>query len=382
MNAPRLTDAQIAQALRVHVPERAGAGLRERTLRAAGATAQQRALPSFLGALSEADPVVRRRGLLIAAALLVAVAFAGAAAVGALRLLQPDPIRDLSVLTPEHVEDLGLEPPTDVQAFVLSSYDRMPKLPPVAMTWRAHGSAKGRIYVDRSGAVRFERFASADATEPDTYRILRGDSIGSLETVGSEKVWVARHEAIGEDPRVFILAEIETAPIHFDGPGCDLTRNADEAGNGTAATGWRYVGVESVAGRAAHRVTCGGGDLWLDSETRLILRARTPLLDDADQPIPGEFQTFEITEIAFGEQPAALFDLAAPAGVTAVPIEDLEAYRCARDPLCAALPPSERPHPDTGVPGNDPPPESSPDPGAPTEQSDFGAPGNGPSANP
>ena len=76
-------------------------GLRERVLDAAETTAQQRALPSFLGALSEADPVVRRRSLLIAAALLVALAFASAAAVGALRLLERDPIQDLS-----------LEPPT------------------------------------------------------------------------------------------------------------------------------------------------------------------------------------------------------------------------------------------------------------------------------
>ena len=70
MNAPRLTDAQISQALRAHLPERAQAGLRERILEAAETTSQQRALPSFLGALSDADPVARRRSLLIAAALL------------------------------------------------------------------------------------------------------------------------------------------------------------------------------------------------------------------------------------------------------------------------------------------------------------------------
>ena len=69
MNAPRLTDAQISQALRAHLPERAQAGLRERILETAETTGQQRALPSFLGALSEADPVTRRRSLLIAAVL-------------------------------------------------------------------------------------------------------------------------------------------------------------------------------------------------------------------------------------------------------------------------------------------------------------------------
>ena len=93
MNGRRLTDAQISKALRAHLPDRADPGLRERILDAAETTGQQRALPSVIGALSDADPVVRRRSLLIAAALLVALAFASAAAVGSLRLLQRDPSR-------------------------------------------------------------------------------------------------------------------------------------------------------------------------------------------------------------------------------------------------------------------------------------------------
>ena len=52
MNGRPLTDAQISSALRVHLPERAYPGLRERILDAAGTTGQQRALPSFFGALS------------------------------------------------------------------------------------------------------------------------------------------------------------------------------------------------------------------------------------------------------------------------------------------------------------------------------------------
>jgi hypothetical protein len=330
MNAPRLTDAQIASALRAHVPDRAQTGLRDRVIEAAGTTPQQRVLPSVLGPLNDSDPIARRRMLLLAAALLVSLAFASAAAVGALRLLQRDDIQDLS-----------LRPPTDVPAFVLSSYDRLPELPPLVMTRIDNGSVKSRMYVDRSGAVRFERYASADATEPETYRILSGDSMGSLEAVGPEKVWVVQHEAIGEDPRVFIRSSLGLGAIGFDRlPGCELTRNTDDPGNATEATGWRYVGGEFVAGRPAYRFTCGGGDLWLDVETRLILRARAPLVDDADQPIPGQFQTIEVTEIAFGEQPAALFDLAAPAGLASVPIDELEAYRCARDPICSAPPPT------------------------------------------
>jgi hypothetical protein len=81
-----------------------------------------------------------------------------------LRLLQQDP-----------TDELSLEPPADLPAFVLSSYERLPQLPPLALTWhssgvpigtpygqglgRGYGVADGRIYVDRSGAVRFDRFA-------------------------------------------------------------------------------------------------------------------------------------------------------------------------------------------------------------------------------
>ena len=147
----------------------------------------------------------------------------------------------------------------------------MPELPPLALTWHDSGSAKGRIYVHRSGAVRFDRFTSAEATEPSSYTILSDDSISGMATVGSDKVWVEPgHEAIGEDPRVYIRTVLSA-----EGPECEMEPDPSEVGNGTAATGWRYVGVEYVAGRPTHHVACVG-DLWLDIETRLILRIREP----------------------------------------------------------------------------------------------------------
>ena len=57
-----------------------------------------------------------------------------------------------------------------------------------------------------------------------------------------------------------------------------------------------------------------GARLWLDIETRLILRTRAPETDDAGQPIPGQFGTLEVTEIVFGEQPAVLFEAAGGRG--------------------------------------------------------------------
>jgi hypothetical protein len=313
MNGRPLTDAQISTALRDHLPEVASPGLRERVFDAAKTTAQLRSFPSFLGALSDADPVGRRRSLLIAAALLVALAAASATAVAAWRLIQQDPI-----------DKLSLEPPADLPAFVLSSYERLPQLPPVALTWRDSDSAKGRIYVGQSGAVRFDQFASAEATEPSSYRILSPNHrISGVATVGSDKVWIEQgHEAISEDPRVFLRTIVSGRD---PGPGCEMERDPSEAGNGTAAAGWRYVGLEYVAGRPTHRVTCGGRDLWIDIETRLILRTQGPAIDDGGQPTAVE--STEVTEISFGDQPAALFQ--PPDGLRRVSAEEYKAYVCA-----------------------------------------------------
>ncbi len=364
MNGRALTDAQISRALRAHLPDRAQAGLRERILEATETTTPQRALPWFLGALSQADPITRRRTFLIAAALLVALALASAAAVGALRLMQRDPVKDLS-----------LETPADVQAFVFSSYERLSQLPPVAITTLDSDGSEDRIYVDRSGAVRLERYASADATEPATSMLLGGTRFGRTLTVGPNKVWVDYDEAIGEDPRLYLRA---LSGLRFSGgPGCEMTPS--EVGEGATATAWRYVGADSVAGRPARHLACGGGDLWLDDETRLVLRVRQPDTDDAGNPIPGAFSTTEVTKIGFGDQPAALFAFAPPDGVAAMSLEAYDALcRPGQDavafldyPPCSGTPrpavvtptpepapsptPSVRPSPsDCGVPSRDP----------------------------
>ncbi len=324
MNDRRLSDAQIATALRAHLPAAAQAGLRGRVTEAVEITSQQRPLPSFLGALSDADPAVRQRSLLIAAALLLGMALATGAAVGALRLLQRDT-----------APKLDLKRPADLQAFVLSTYDRMPEMPPVAITTLTDGSIKGRMYVDRSGAVRFERYATPDTPEPDTYKILSGTSMGELVIVGSDRVWVEQDEALSEDPRVFLLAEMEGNGAGNQ-PGCGATRNKGEVGNGTAASGWTYVDAEYVAWRPAYHVACAGGDLWIDVETRLILRSRGPVRNESGRPVAGSFRTIEVTGIQFGEQPAELFVIAQPAGVARMSSADYEAYKCTLIPTCSA----------------------------------------------
>jgi hypothetical protein len=303
-------------------------------------TSQRRPLPSFFGALSDADPVAARRSLLIAATLLLGLALASAAAVGGWRLLQREP-----------VPKLDLTPPADLPAFVLSSYDRMPGMPPVAITTLEDGSVKGRMYVDRSGAVRFEHYATPDAPEPDTYEILNGTTKGQLAIVGSTKEWVQQDGAISEDPRVFLLAEMEGGGAGNQ-PGCGMTRNQGEIGDGTAASGWTYVATEYVIGRPAFHVACGGGDLWIDVETRLILRSRGPARDASFQPIRGSSRTIEVTALEFGDQPAGLFEIAQPAGVASV---SSTAYQCQVDPAVCATP-------EPAPPAYTPPPGAIPGP--------------------
>jgi hypothetical protein len=105
MNGRPLTEAQISRALRAHLPKQAQAGLHERILVAVDTTAQQRALPSWLGLLQDANPDARRRNLLVAAALLIALAIAAAAAVGTW-LPKRDVVPDLSLLPPAEIQPL------------------------------------------------------------------------------------------------------------------------------------------------------------------------------------------------------------------------------------------------------------------------------------
>jgi hypothetical protein len=335
MNDRNVTDAQISKALRAHLPAQAQAGLPRQVMEAVEITSQRRPLPSFLGALSDADPIGARRSLLIAAALLLALALASVAAVGAWRLLQ----REIS-------PKLDLTPPADLPAFVLSSYDRMPQMPPVAITTLEGGSIKGRMYVDRSGAVRIEHYATPGALEPDTYKILSGTTMGELAIVGSTKEWVQQDGAISGDPRVFLLAEMEGGGA-YNQPGCEVTRPQGDLGNGTAASGWRYIATDYLIGRPTFHVTCGGGDLWIDVQTRLVMRSRGPARNASFEPVPGSSRTIEVTALVFGEQPADLFAIAPPAGVADMSIDE---YQCKLEPTACATPSPTQP-PYTPLPG-------------------------------
>jgi len=102
MNGRRLTDAQISQALRAHLPEQAQAGLRERVLDAAVTTTQERPLPSFAvgalalrGQLGWAEGVRTSRWAWVLVAAILALVAAAAIFVGSQRgpllAIQPPP---------------------------------------------------------------------------------------------------------------------------------------------------------------------------------------------------------------------------------------------------------------------------------------------------
>ncbi len=329
MTDRRLTDAQISAALRAHLPARAQAGLSGRIVDAVEVTPQQRSLPSMLGLLTDVDPAHARRNLLLVAAMLVALAVAVSAAAGAWQLLRQ-----------QSVPKLDLSSPAQVEAFARSAYDRMPQMSPVAITTLSDGAAVGRLYVDGSGAVRLERYASLDAKTPESYEILKGTTMAQLESLGSEKVWVSQDGAIAEDPRVFLLTVVEGNGVGV-APDCMV---AVTPGDGTSASGWTYVGTEAVMGRPTEHLACAGGDIWIDVETRLILRSRGPARDEAYQPIPGSSRTTEVTSLVFGEQPADLFALTPPPGVASLSSEE---YQCQADPASCATPePAWTPPPD------------------------------------
>ena len=99
-----------------------------------------------------------------------------------------------------------------------------------------------------------------------------------------------------------------------------------------------------------------------------------PAVDDAGQPIPVEFT--EVTEIAFGEQPAALFEPSE--GLARWSAGDYKAYICARD-LPNEIEPGISDCPTTGEAEATPPPEPSPTPDVRPSPSDCAVPSNDPS---
>ncbi len=337
MSTPRMTDAQLNAALRALAPAEAPAGLRAGIVARASDTRQRRPVSAPLAAFVDVDASVRRRALLMAAALLLIIAAAGTAVVGSLLYeRKQDPFKDLS-----------LAPPKDLPTFVRSAYDAMPGLAPMTIGLVHDDGSRERINVDGSGAVRIEDFASADATTPETYEILKGTDVAKTMIVDGQARFYEQADYISEDPRVFVFAALGAgrgAPT----PGCEVAVSPGETYGYTPGSGWVYVGTERVIGRPAHHVRCGGVDMWIDVATRLALRSSGPRIDDNGFPIDGQLETVEVTSIDPGQPPAALFDMAQPAGIAAISGDE---YDCASNPYCgASTAPTVTPPPASGGP--------------------------------
>ena len=169
MNGRPLTEAQIAQALRAHLPKHAQAGLHERILVAVETTSQQRAWPSLLGVLQDAEPGARRRNMLIAAVLVVALAIAAAAAAGAWfpkRVVAPD---------------LSLLPPADLQVSPSpspSAPSAAPPSSPVAQSLELTWTKVGLTGRDKEVAWLEDRFVLIDKDSGDVSTSTDGRSGG------------------------------------------------------------------------------------------------------------------------------------------------------------------------------------------------------------
>ena len=334
MSETRLTDARLERDLRTVVPSIAPAGLHDRILAEVEGTAQQRRMPGSLARLTDADPIKRRRVLLLLVAALLAASLVVTGIVGAWLIERSTQV----------IPQLSLQQPSDMPAFARSAYEQMSQLPPMTIIALEDGASKRRILVDGDGSVRIERYATLDATKPETYQLYVGTTVADVVLIDGRPAWHQQLDGITEDPRVFVYAAMSVANT-VPKAGCEVAISPGETYADPPSRGWRWLGSEMIAGRATHHIACLG-ELWIDAETRLTLNCRGPAVDDAYQPIPGRFRTMEAVEVTLREPPADLFELRPPAGVATI---DDETYACATDPYCSALPrPVVTPPPVTG----------------------------------
>ena len=165
--------------------------------------------------------------------------------------------------------------------------ERLPELPPVALHhgWPTTIGGSDRVYVDRSGAVRFERYASADATEATTSLLMSGTRVGRTVIVGSKPAWIEQDGAIGEDPRGYLravtglLVRRRVGLRSEAGPERGRPRRRRPQAGDTSAPTPSPGAQPSISPVVA-------SDVWIDDVTRLILRNRVQVTDDAGNPVP------------------------------------------------------------------------------------------------
>lgn len=273
MTRRQLTDDQIAAGLRAHLPV-GYPGLHQRILDEIATSPQERRLPSILGRLTDADPMGRRRTMLLLALVALALSLSVTAIAGAL-------------LRQQRAPELSLDPPTDVDAFVLGAYAKLAELPAFTFIETAADGPRTTYHYDGEGALREE--ADGQVT------IFTSDVIAHARDLGGQPTWVISQGAWG-----------------------DALSRLTESGPPTCPGGWEYVELAYVIERPTHHVRCVSvdegmgaieGHHWVDIDSGLVLRSR----ESASQPTgSGSFEpmgmTFsEIVALEFAPQPAELF---------------------------------------------------------------------------
>ncbi len=230
MNGRRLTDAQIAQALRTHLPAQAQPGLRSRTLGAIDDSAQDcdRCRRGCRGWRSAEHPD-RVRVLLLAATVALAL-LAMVAAAGAIRRPAHVPRRALGGTARAIADTLGR-----CQRLRRRRLEGLVHLPALAFTVTDAEGTKERYAYDGAGTVRADRSDNDQAARPSSYRILSADRMAERLDVGGRDVWVTYS---GQGNPLLDL-------VYATG----LTTDCD--------ADWSEAGIEYVLGRPTRHVACG-----------------------------------------------------------------------------------------------------------------------------
>jgi hypothetical protein len=289
----------------------------------------QRSRSFLAGLLPRAPIVANRRVWTIALVGLLLAALLGTLLVAG-RILQDRNITTRTVLASDKPLQLS---PAEISTIVRSAYAKMSEVPPLVLTARVDGTSFRRISVGQSGDVRVDELASADAADPTSYRLYAGGSIGELLRIDGEPFWYLPG-TIAEDPRVFVYAAMQgTAFGNLPSTSCPGGTDPADLFDGSA---WTAVGIETVIGRPTYHLHCTG-DLWIDQETALVLKSEGPRYGLDGFPLPGR-TTIEATSLEFRTPPAALFTLAAPAGVPTATDEQYNLATCRQSGRCLATP--------------------------------------------
>ena len=331
MSAYRLTDAQIAAALRAHLPAHARADVRPRIVAQVSTTRQLRPMPWMLGLLSDADPDARRRAMLLVAAALLALGMVAAAVVGTL-LRRNEPVR------------ITTDPAVNAPGFVAEAFAAHRVLPPMTVVARMWDVAEGpvdtqRFYINSLGHLRHE---CCDGT----VIIIGGARAGSTNEDGTgNRIWLLGSAGESDALPAFELAMYSG----FRTPDCKGV--------------WRYVGTELVMDRPAHHLACpqeAVGDvalpdleLWLDAELGITLHSKTwgIQMDENNEPASPYGSEVAVESIVFGEPDPALFE--PPPNLRVITMAE---YNCQYDPSScgpATAPPATPGPATTAAPGPD-----------------------------